>query len=152
MRGSGNDIWGTSDAFRYVYHPLTGDGQIVARVASLQNTSPWAKGGVMIRETLAANSRHAMMDITPGNGSEFSRRLAPGGSTTVTAGPVVTAPYWVKLVRSGNSFSGYVSSDGVNFVLVGSSTISMASSVYIGVVDTSHNNAALCTAVLDGVQ
>lgn len=105
----------------------------------------------MIRETLAANSRHAMMDVTPVNGSEFSRRTAAGGSTTATAGPGV-APYWVKLVRSGNTFSGYVSSDGVNFVLVGSSTISMVNSVYIGLIVTSHNNTTLCNTVIDGVQ
>ena len=151
LRGSGSDIWGTADAFRYVYHPLTGDGQIIARVASLQNTSSYAKGGVMIRETLAANSRHAMMDVTPGIGSELSRRLAVGGSTTASIGSGV-APYWVKLVRSGSVFSGYVSSDGVNFVLVGSSTIGMANSVYIGLIVTSHNNSTLCTTVLDGVQ
>lgn len=152
LSGSGSDIWGTADAFRYVYHPLSGNGQIVARVASLQNTNAWAKSGVMIRETLAANSRYAMMDITPVNGSEFSRRLSAGAFSTVTNVPAGAAPYWVKLVRSGNTFSGYVSTDGVNFVLVGTDTISMASSVYIGLVVTSHNNATLCTTTLDGVQ
>jgi len=152
LSGSGADIWATSDAFRYVYHTLSGNGQIVARVASLQNTNAWAKSGVMIRETLTANSRYAMMDITPVNGSEFSRRLSVGAFSTVTNVSSGAAPYWVKLVRSGNTFSGYVSTDGVNFVLVGSDTISMASSVYIGLVVTSHNNTTLCTTSIDGVQ
>ncbi len=151
VSGSGADIWGTTDSFRYVYQPLTGDGQIIARVASVSNTSQWAKGAVMIRQTLAANSAHALMDITPGNAAEFSRRLTTGGTTAATVKTAVAAPYWVKLTRSGNTFSGYVSSDGVTWVLVGSSTINMASSVYVGLAVTSHNNAALCTAVFDGV-
>jgi uncharacterized repeat protein (TIGR02543 family) len=151
LKGSGLDIWGTSDAFRFGYKPLTGDGQIVARVASLQNTSGWAKAGVMIRQSLTPDSVHAMMDVTPGSGAEFSRRSTTGGSTTVSALAGVAAPYWVKLVRSGNTFTGYVSGDGVTWTQVGTSTISMTSSVYIGLVVTSHNTI-LCTATVDSVQ
>jgi regulation of enolase protein 1 (concanavalin A-like superfamily) len=152
IRGAGYDIWGTTDAFRYVYHPLTGDGQIVARVATLQNTNVWAKGGVMIRETLTAGSSYAMMLVTPGSGSAFQRRLATGATYLHNAGPNVVAPYWVRLVRSGNTITGYVSSDGVNWTQVGSDTFSMASTVYIGLAVTSHNSAALCTATMDNVQ
>ena len=149
--GSGADIEDQADAFQYVYQPLNGDGQIVARVASQQNTDPWAKAGVMIRETITAGSKQAMMVVTPGNGVAFQRRLTTAGSTTSTSGPAVAAPYWVKVVRSGTTFSGSVSADGVTWVPVGSATISMASSVYIGLAVTSHNNAVSCTATMDGV-
>ena len=54
IAGAGADIWGTADAFRYVYQPLAGDGTIVARVASVQSTNAWVKAGVMMsRATLA---------------------------------------------------------------------------------------------------
>ena len=150
--GSGTDIWGTADAFRYVYKQLTGDGQIIARVASLQNTDPWAKVGVMIRASLAANSAHAFMAISAGSGAAFQRRLTTGGSSASSAGPNVKAPYWVKLVRSGKTFSGYVSTDGVTWTLVGSDTITMATTVYLGLAVTSHSYATPCAATLDGVQ
>jgi alpha-tubulin suppressor-like RCC1 family protein len=150
LQGAGADIWGTSDAFRFVYQPMTGDGQIIARVSSLQNTSVFAKGGVMIRETLAANAAHAMMDVTPGNGAEFSRRTTTGASTSVTA-VNGAAPYWVKLVRSGNSFTGYVSPDGVSWTAVGTDTVVMANSVFVGLIVSSHNDPQLNTATLDGV-
>jgi regulation of enolase protein 1 (concanavalin A-like superfamily) len=152
LKGAGSDIWGTADAFRFVYKPLTGDGQIIARVASLQNTNMYAKGGVMIRQSLTANSIHALMDVTPGNGAEFSRRTTAGGTTTATVKSALTAPYWVKLVRSGNTFTGSVSADGVTWVQVGSSTISMTGTVYLGLIVTSHSNTALCTTTFDGVQ
>ena len=47
VTGAGADIWGTADAFRFVYQPLSGDGQIVARVATVQNTNAWVKAGVI---------------------------------------------------------------------------------------------------------
>ena len=63
----------------------------------------------------------------------------------------MAAPYWVKLVRSASTFTGYSSPDGVTWTLVGSQTISMAANVYIGLPVTSHNNTVLCTATLDNV-
>jgi len=151
INASGTDIEGGSDQFRYVYESLSGDGSIIARVASLENTNSWAKGGVMIRESLAANSKQAMMVLTPGNGLAFQRRVTSGGSTENTGGPWVAAPYWVKLVRSGSTFTGYASSDGTSWTQVGSATISMASAVYIGLALTAHNNSTVCTAVIDSV-
>jgi regulation of enolase protein 1 (concanavalin A-like superfamily) len=152
LKGSGADIWGASDSFRFVYKVLNGDGQIIARVATLQNTSSYAKAGVMIRQSLAANSMHATMDVTPGNGAEFSRRTSTGGTTTATLSSGITAPRWVRLVRSGNTFTGSISSDGVNWTQVGSSTISMTSSVYIGLIVNSHSNSVLSTTTIDGVK
>jgi regulation of enolase protein 1 (concanavalin A-like superfamily) len=151
LSGSGVDIWGTADAFGFGYQTLSGDGQITARVASVQNTNAWAKAGVMIRETLAANSANAMMQVTPGNGANFQRRLTTGASSVLTGPKTAKAPYWVRLVRKGNTFSGYASADGVTWTLVGSDTINMASSVYVGLAVTSHNSAALCAATFDGI-
>jgi len=151
VNASGTDIEGTSDQFHYVYQPLNGDGTVIARVASITNSNPWAKGGVMIRESLAANSTHAMMVLTPGNGLAFQRRVTTGASTSSTSGASVVAPYWVKVVRNGSTFSGYGSSDGSTWSLVGSSTISMGTSVFVGLALTSHNNSILCTAALSNV-
>ena len=149
-RGSGADIWGTEDAFRYVYQSLNGDGQIVARVGSLQNTHPNAKAGLMIRETLAPSSRHAIINVTPGAGIEFMRRLAPGALTD-WSGVSGAPPAWIKLVRQGSNFAGYVSGDGTTWTLVGSETIAMAGNVYVGLAVTSHDNVVLCTGMLDSV-
>ena len=61
--GSGADIWGTADGIQFLYRSMTGDGQLTARVTGVQNTHANAKAGVMFRDTLAANSAHAFMDI-----------------------------------------------------------------------------------------
>ncbi len=151
LRGSGADIWNGSDAFRFSYQQVSGSASIVARVDSLQNTDGWAKAGVMIRESLAANARHVMMVITPGNGAAFQRRTSTGGTSLHTAGPLVTAPYWVRVVRSGNTFTASVSTNGSTWSTVGSVNISMASTTYAGLAVTSHNNAVAATATFSQV-
>jgi len=151
VKGSGADIWNTLDEFQYVYVPLNGDGTITARVASLQNTNVWAKSGVMIREGLSDAARHAFMAITPGNGAAFQRRTAVGGASTHTSGPMVVAPYWVRVTRVGSTFTASVSSDGAAWSVVGSDTIAMASGAYAGLALTSHADGVICTSTFTNV-
>jgi regulation of enolase protein 1 (concanavalin A-like superfamily) len=151
VAGAGVDIWGNADQFRFVYQPLSGDGEIVARVTAIGNTDPWAKAGVMIRESLAAGSRHAFMTLTPQNGVSFQRRLTAAGTSTHTTEPGAVAPYWVRLVRTGAIISAYKSSTGTSWTLTGSETVSMAATVYVGLATTSHNAQALTTATFSNV-
>lgn len=151
VAGGGNDIWDRADAFHFAYRQLNGDGELTARVASMQNTDPWAKAGVMIRETASAGSRHAMAVVTPGNGAAFQRRSTAGGPSIHTAGPGAAAPYWVRIVRSGDTFSGYASPNGTSWTLIGTETIPMAGNVLIGLAITAHNNGVLNHALLDNV-
>jgi beta-glucanase (GH16 family) len=149
--GSGSDIWGTADGFNFLYQTLTGDGAVVAQVTSVGNTDPQAKAGVMIRETLDPASTHALVDVTPGAGVQFIRRTATGGASSNTWGDSVTAPYWVKLVRQGNTFTAWDGPDGVNWTLIDTDTIPMAASVYVGLAVNSHNNSTLNASTFDNV-
>lgn len=151
VSGSGADIWGTADAFRFVYVPVTGNCTIVARVASLQNTDAWSKAGVMIRESLAANAANAFIAVTPGNGVTWQTRSSPGANSGNTAVGGLSAPYWVKLVRNGTTFTGYRSADGTNWTPQGTATFAMSSTAYVGLALTSHNNSTLGAATFDNV-
>lgn len=151
VKGSGADIWGTADEFQFVSAPLVGDGMITARVVSQTNTNAWAKAGVMIRETLEAGSAYAAVEVTPAEGTSYQARTVTNGSAVSTLGPFVTAPYWVRVVRTGSTFSGYTSADGVTWKLVGNYTITMATQVYAGLVVSSHNDGVLSTVVFDNV-
>jgi hypothetical protein len=153
IRASGTDIWGSTDEFYYVYQPMSGDGEITARVTGLQNTAPWAQAGVMIRETLTGNSRHAFMMVSAQNGLDLEYRTTTGGPTAeVYRGNNGRVPVWVRLVRTGNTFKGYYSTDGVSWTLQGSVTVTMGSSVYIGLGVSSLKNTVLNTATLDNVR
>ncbi|MGE3403272.1 MAG: phospholipase D-like domain-containing protein [Vicinamibacterales bacterium] len=151
LQGSGTDIWGTADAFRYAYTPLDGDGSIVALVSSVSNTDAWTKAGVMIRGTLSSGSAHAAMFVSAGKGLAFQRRAADGGVSTHTAGPSSTAPYWVKIERSGSTITASRSTDGTTWHIVGTDTIALPATAYVGLALTSHNNSALATATFAAV-
>ncbi|MDX2110512.1 MAG: chitobiase/beta-hexosaminidase C-terminal domain-containing protein [Verrucomicrobiota bacterium] len=152
--GSGADIWGTADEFHFcrLQNGASGDSEIVARVASIQNTNGWAKAGVMIRENTTAGARQVSMIISPSNGVSFQRRTTAGGTSASTTTAAITAPRWVKLVRTGNSFTGFYSSDGVAWVQVGSAvTIAMGTATEIGLCVTSHADGTLCQTILENV-
>jgi hypothetical protein len=152
VNASGSDIFGTADALHYVYQPITGDSEIIARVTAVQDTDGWAKAGVMFRESLAANARHAFMLVTAGNGTGFQDRPTAGGLTTssnFTA--AATAPYWVRLVRAGNTFTGFRSADGVTWTQVDSQTVAMNATVFVGLAVTAHNNVNVNTSTFTHV-
>ncbi|HVZ19894.1 MAG TPA: putative Ig domain-containing protein [Vicinamibacterales bacterium] len=151
VAGAGDDIWGTADAFQFFYQPLTGDGEIVAHVASVQNIRSWTKAGVMIRDTLDPSSAQAMMVVSAAKGTAFQRRVSAGGLSTNTAGPFAGAPYWVRLVRAGSTFTAYASVDGATWTTVGSETIAMGTTIDVGLVVSSHENGVLATATFDHV-
>jgi fibronectin type 3 domain-containing protein len=151
VTGSGADIWGTADAFRFVYVPVTGNCTLVARVPTLQNVDPWSKAGVMIRASLASNAANAFIAVTASNGVTWQYRSSTGGDSYNNNTTGLSAPYWVKLVRSGSTFTGYRSPNGVTWTELGSTTFTMASTADIGLALTSHNNSSLCAATFDNV-
>ncbi len=105
----------------------------------------------MIRESLNANSRQALVAVTPSNGVSMQYRTSTGGSSTNITGPVATAPEWVKLTRVGNVLTGFASADGVTWTQVGSVTITMASSVLVGLEADANTTSLLNTATFDNV-
>ena len=150
--GSGADIQSTNDAFQFIYVTTTGNCTISARVISVQAIDLWSKAGVMIRESPNANAANAFVAVTPGNGVTWQNRSSDGASTGWNTTTSLSAPYWLKLVRSGNLFTGYRSPDGTNWTQQGTATFAMASNtVYVGLAVTSHNNSSLCAATFDNV-
>jgi fibronectin type 3 domain-containing protein len=147
MVASGSDIWNTADEFGYVYVPVNGDCTVTAQVASLQNVNASTKAGVMIRETLAAGSKYAAAVMTPGGSFLFQYRDSTDGSAAQGASSSRTIPYWVRLVRSGNTITAYRSSSGSRWSQVGSTiTISMSTRVYVGLALTSHDDTKTASA------
>lgn len=138
VEGAGAAVGGTADAFRFAWQQLTGDGSIVARVTQNQNTNAWARAGVEIRESLAANSKHVAMVTTATQGPQLLSRATTGGSTATVNGTAATfTATWVRLVRVGNVITASRSTDGTTWTTVGSVTVSMSSTVYIGLLSSS---------------
>jgi pro-kumamolisin-like protein/IPT/TIG domain-containing protein len=140
----------SSDGFHFVYQPLIGDGTIVARVVSMQGSSA-AQAGIMIRETLSAGASHVFL-FDYSSSILMTERTSTGASSSYQSVGSAMLPNWLKLVRSGNVFTPYSSSDGVNWVQLGTSqTVSMAQSVYVGLAVSNRTTASLATATFDSV-
>ena len=151
LKGIGSDIWNTADQFEYAYQGCFRDCTITTRVTSLTNTNQWAKAGVMMREGAVANSKHVDVVVTPLKGVVMQYRSATDGISSTAGSTTGAAPRWVRLKRTGNVFTGYASTDGVNFTEVGTINVPMNEGVWIGVAATSHNTGATTTAVFDDV-
>ncbi len=127
-----SDIAGTADSFTYAYKSVTGDYTLIGRLLINGNN----KVGLMMRNTLDAGSMAVTITLgeTGGRETKFRTRSSTGGSIAVTAvgNDYTWTPVWYKLQRSGNTFTAYQSLDGVTWFTVGSSTVSMASTYYVG--------------------
>jgi hypothetical protein len=152
MTATGEDIWGTDDELHFAYKELSGAGAIIAKVESLENTDPWAKAGVMIRDTLEPDSRYAALLVTPENGVRFQYRNTAGGTTSRYFVEGITAPQWIRLERTtGGLVRAFYSADGSAWTLLNMTVVSMNMPVYIGLALTSHNVDATCEAKFSSV-
>jgi regulation of enolase protein 1 (concanavalin A-like superfamily) len=148
INGSGADFWDTADGGYFVWKAWTGDGVVEARVTSMGNTNGWAKAGVMIRESANAGARNVFVALTPTwHGIVAQARNNPDDVTTQTAGPTTNAPYWVRLARTGNTFTASTSPDGVTWTPFATYSVAMSTSAYFGFAVTSHDNTQLNQAV-----
>jgi hypothetical protein len=145
VSGAGADIWGTADAFNYYYSGLSNDGGMFARVVSLDNTSPFAKAGIMIRASTDPSAAQVILDVKPDGGIEFMTRSANGASTTFLAGSTRSFPVDFWLVRVGATVNAWII-DGTQETLLGSTTTDLPSDALIGLAVTSHQRGTLASA------
>jgi uncharacterized repeat protein (TIGR03806 family) len=148
---SGSDIWENADSFHFASRPMTGDGQIVAHISSLQYTDPWAKAGVMFRENASPGSKYVMMAITAHNTSVYQWRPGADQNSHNTDGSSAIIPSWVRLTRKGDIFIGEISVDGKNWQTVDHIAVPMKKTLYVGLALNAHNNSVLNSTLFDNV-
>ena len=161
LEGEGNNIDGTSDAFHFAYAPMSGEGTITARIVRPMS-SQWTKPGVMMRESLDADSRHASVLLLAHWSGALVTRSEKGGATTtgrakhlgeahIIKKNRLSTPYWVRLIRFRNRFTGYMSSDGVDWKELGSVEIPMGKTFYVGLPACSQLDNVTTTVTYDRV-
>ena len=151
IAGAGADVWANADGFHFAYQRWTGDVEIVARVLSQQDTDPWAKAGLMLRDGLGASARHLMLAVTPRQGACLLRRSRAEDATALDSGGDFRAPGWLKLTRRGNVFTAWRSPDGANWEWVDTERMDLPETLFVGLAVNSHDNSVLGTVTFDGV-
>lgn len=142
INGSGTDVWSTSDQFHFASRDLTGDGIVIARVDEVWTTGSNPKAGIMFRASTAANVQHVFASTDETNVKLEGRATAGGSSFNVTTRSA-TIPLWLKVQRSGNTFSAFSSSNRTVWVSLGSTNLLMPTTIRAGLAVCANNNAAL---------
>ena len=143
---------GRNDSFGFTWQTLSGDGEIIARVNALQDTGTSSRVGVMIRDTLATNSRHVFMGLTGTGAYRWVRRTSLNGNTSSSNSSTGTVPNtWVRLVRTGSTITAYKSADGTAWTSVGSLSAAFPANCYIGLAVASGSNTTLNSSQFSNV-
>jgi hypothetical protein len=151
VRGSGEDMERTADAFHFAHQPWIGDGQIVARLLSLEGPGGQAEAGVMMRESLETGSRHVFLGANDlARSVSFRRRLAENAYSAQTARPG-TNSCWLRLTRLGNTFIGHYSTNGMDWEYVWFTTLNLPAQVEVGLAVTAHSYGLIATGRFDNV-
>jgi regulation of enolase protein 1 (concanavalin A-like superfamily) len=163
ITSGGADIWGMKDEFTFVYFEHTGDFDIAARIAGLTPANLYTKAGLMARADLTADCRHIFFQVFPDNrarnhnngGYEFQYRQLKGGEmkaiypASAEGAPAFPVSYpntWIRLQRTGDAFTGYYSTDGLNWKTYTSFRLDLPLKVWLGLAVTSHNTTETTTA------
>ncbi|MEU4539691.1 hypothetical protein AB0G15_33040 [Streptosporangium sp. NPDC023825] len=146
----GPDGTAVKDRYYFVHQPLKGNGGITARVSDMtgqmrlpdavpgvrnvrEGVVPWAKAGLLVRQSLVQGTPYAAVMITGGHGVRMQHNFVHD----VAGGPV-RGPRWLRLTRSGDTLTGYESGDGRTWTEVGTVTLpGLPQTVEIGMFATS---------------
>jgi hypothetical protein len=155
VSGGGSNISGSGDTFFFAHRPLIGNCDFRARVASMSVAGSSAKAGLMIRQATTGNSRGAYVSAASSGSTVASwRTRATDGGVWASSNSSGTPsfPRWVRIVKNGNTFTGFTSTNGSTWSAVGSAgTVSMSEPMLIGFAVTAGSTSTLCTATFDNV-
>ncbi|KUJ54576.1 alpha-N-acetylglucosaminidase [Streptomyces albus subsp. albus] len=130
--GAGQDLWKATAEFGAVYREaaLPAGARMTVRVDAQAATGPWARAGLMVRDSLATAGPGGFLNlaVTPGNGVVLSYD-ANGDGTLDTYQRItgVKAPVWLRLTRAAaTSYTGELSTDGTTWRTVATVTLPRA--------------------------
>ena len=149
LRGSGKDIWGSSDEFYYAYKKVLGNGSVIVQVGSNSNFDEWSKAGLMFRQDLSSSSSYVMNSIVSDNKMFFQQRNYDG-QPSETLKTMNAKPKWIKLKRLYNMIYSYYSCDGQEWILYGETSVNFNESIYVGLAYTSHNHSKIGQNIFTG--
>jgi TolB protein len=152
VTGSGANVWGSEDAFQFVWRKLTGDAAATTRILWRgTGANPHRKAGWMIRQNLDPDAPYVDA-VVHGNGlTSLQYRRVKGGPTEEMQSPFPTTAA-VYLERHANVFTLSVAQKGDDFQPVGSISVPLTDPVYAGLFVCSHDNSTTETAVFSNVE
>lgn len=150
LHGAGWGIWGANDSCHFVYQPLSGDGDIIARLVDLPTTDNPFLAGLTIRQGLDADASEVSVMMHPGGVPHLNSRPIHGPGKAVEAA-ARNACRWIRLIRAGDTFCGLYSADGQNWHPLGTLVTPLNGPVQAGLACAAIANQDLAAATFDHV-
>jgi hypothetical protein len=140
VRGSGSGIGGTNDGFHFLYQPCPKQAQITVQLLGQEASNAAAMAGITVRESTAVSARNVSLTANSSGQLVLQSRAVAGSSSRTNMVVRLDSPGWLRLVRNGNVFTGYHSTDNITWTPVDSVTIpAFNPEAYIGVIATASN-------------
>jgi poly(3-hydroxybutyrate) depolymerase len=155
IEGSGlGGMWGNNNNCHFAYVTASGDCSITARIHT-HATAFWeSKSGLLIMSSLAPGSAYVVNCIENSRGAGMITHNQNEGWGGTQWDNITTSPAWLRLTRTGNSFSAYTSPTGEDgtWTQIGTSqTVNLATDVLVGLFVTSVKSATSGTAQFSNV-
>ncbi|MGD0778345.1 MAG: hypothetical protein ABSC05_36655 [Candidatus Solibacter sp.] len=153
ITASGENLWGTADAFHFVWMQVSGDGWITAEIAFPTTTGdPHKKAVLMARQSLDADAAYADVAVHGVGLTSLQSREAKGSATHEVQSNL-SGPKRVRLMRVGDTFYMFVAAEGEELHLAGGSMkVPLTDPFYVGIGVSAHNKDATETAVFRNVE
>lgn len=150
LRSGGANIGHWEDWFHYVYEPMQGDVDISARVQYI--SKGWSSAGIMLRKDLSTSSVYASTQITLLDGGEFALRKEKGVSFDAVSAPSLVEGSWLRLVKTGNLVTSYISEDGESWVEIAQEEVELGDQFYVGLTGVAESSEPFVDIVFDEVK
>jgi polygalacturonase len=157
LNGGGAGLAGSSDQFNYSYMPVSGASDFIAQLTGLTGPGGGAvpQAGVMYRASTNAGDAFAAVVQTTANKILFEYRTTSGG-TLVASSPVSVnvGSAYLEVIRSGNNFSGWYSTNGGSTYTQIGSTISISAipaTADAGLMMSDNDNGAVSAATFANI-
>jgi Tol biopolymer transport system component len=152
VTGGGANIWGTEDAFQFVWKRISGDFTLTADVQFIGTGAvAHRKAVLMFRQDLTPGSAYADVALHGDGLTSLQFRPIPGAQTQEIRS-TVTGPTRIRIERRGNRFTIFAGKPGEQLAASGPQEILLSDPVYAGIGVCSHDANVLETAIFSNVR
>ncbi len=150
VNANGYGIGGASSYCHYVYTPVTGPFTATIRVVSETDANVWSQAGLLVTPSLNPSDEFIDNFVSPSNGISMQGRNTADWNWIIKTISGLTAPYWLRIVRNGSTFTGYCSPDGSTWTFLGTQQMTMSATAYIGICGCAHvSGTTIMTSTYD---
>jgi TolB protein len=153
VTGSGENIWGTADAFQFAWKKMSGDLSMTADI-SFPDTEgdPHKKAVLMIRQSLDADSAYADVAVH-GNGLASLQSREEKGAVTHEIESYISAPKRVRLTKAGDYFYMSIAAGSEELHPAGGwMKVVLTGPFYVGIGVSAHNKDQIRGATFSNLE